>query len=371
MTAPRVFDGALAVAVAVVVGVAIAADLSGERPPDVFAYAFAVGLGGLLLVRRRFPVLVLAATVVGFFAYYAAGYPSIGLAVPVAGALYSAAEAGKIGAAVIASVVLLTLSSAYRVSQGQNLAYLFGYEFGTSVTLIAAVILLGDGVRTRRRLKEQMWLRAESAEMERQQEAKRQVELERMHIARDLHDVIAHTVSVISLHSSVADEALEDDLPAARAALARIREASGDTMRELRASIGLLRGADGESTQPTNGLGRLGQLAEATGLPVTITIQGDEVPLPVVVDTTAYRIVQESLTNVLRHANATRAEVLIRYGDNDITLEITDDGTGSSDKNDGHGLTGMRERAELLGGTVTAGERPGGGFQVKARLPLR
>ncbi|HEY0498377.1 MAG TPA: sensor histidine kinase [Kutzneria sp.] len=371
MTAPRLFDGALAVAVVVVVGVAIAADLDGGRPPDVFAYAFAVGLGALMLVRRSFPVLALAATVVGFFAYYAAGYPSIGLAVPVAAALYSAAEAGRTRAAVIASVVVLTLSSAYRVSQGQNLAYLFGYEFATSVALIAAVILLGDGVRTRRLLREEMRLRAESAEIERQQEAARQVELERMHIARDLHDVIAHTVSVISLHSNVADEALDDDLPAARAALGRIREASGDTMRELRASIGLLRGADGQSTQPTNGLARLDQLAKSTGLPVTITIQGTETPLPAVVDTTAYRIVQESLTNVLRHANATRAEVLIRYGGDHIDVDITDDGTGSADHNsDGHGLVGMRERAALLGGAVSAGERPGGGFQVTARLPL-
>ncbi|EWM17737.1 sensor histidine kinase [Kutzneria sp. 744] len=369
MTAPKVFDGALAAAVVVVVSVAIAADLGGGRPPDVFAYAFAVGLGALMLVRLSFPVLALVATVVGFFAYYAADYPSIGLAVPVAAALYSAAEAGRIMAAVIACVVLLTLSSAYRVSQGQSLAYLFGYEFATSVVLMAAVVLLGDGVRTRRLLREEMRLRAERAEIERQQEATRQVELERMHIARDLHDVIAHTVSVISLHSNVADEALDDDLPAARVALARIREASGDTMRELRASIGLLRGADGVSTLPTSGLSRLDRLAESSGLPVTVHIEGNPTPLPAIVDTTAYRIVQESLTNVLRHANATRAEVLIRYGD-DLAIEITDDGTGRpDDTGDGHGLVGMRERAALLGGTVTTASRPDG-FSVAARLPL-
>jgi signal transduction histidine kinase len=168
------------------------------------------------------------------------------------------------------------------------------------------------------------------AEIERRQEAARQVELERMHIARDLHDVIAHTVSVISLHSNVAGEALDDDLPAARAALARISEASGDAMRELRASIGLLRGADGQGTQPTNGLARLGQLAKSTGLPVAITIQGNE---------------------------------------NRCRPPSTRPRTASS-RSRCHGLIGMRERAALLGGTVAAGEKPGGGFEVKARLPL-
>jgi signal transduction histidine kinase len=296
------------------------------------------------------------------------------LAVPVAAALYSAAEAGRIAAAVIASVVLLAVSTFYRVSQGQNLAYLFGYEFATSVVLMAAVVVLGDGVRTRRRLREELRFRAERAEIERQQEAARQVELERLHIARDLHDVIAHTVAVISVQSAVAGEALDDDLPAARAALARIREASGDTMRELRASVGLLRGADGETTVPTSGLGRLDHLADsirASGLPVTVRVEGAETPLPATVDTTAYRIIQESLTNVLRHAEAEHAEVLVRYGKNELDIEITDNGAGHTDgTSGGHGLAGMRERATLLGGTVIAGGQPNGGFRVAATLPL-
>jgi signal transduction histidine kinase len=373
VSAPKLLDGTLAVAVVVVVSVAITADLDG-RPPDVFAYAFAVGLGALMLVRRPYPVLALTATVVGFFAYYASGYPSIGLAVPVAAALYSAAEAGQVAAAAIASVVLVTVSSVYRVSQGQRIAYLFGYEFATTVVLMVAVIVLGDGVRTRRRLREELRFRAEHAEIERQQEAARQVELERLHIARDLHDVIAHTVAVISVQSAVAGEALDDDLPAARAALERIREASGDTMRELRASVGLLRGTDDETTEPTSGLGRLDRLADsmrASGLQVTITVEGTETSLPATVDTTAYRIIQESLTNVLRHAEAEHAEVVVRYGKDELAIEITDNGVGHTNgTSGGHGLAGMRERATLLGGTVIAGSRPSGGFRVAATLPL-
>lgn len=343
-------------AVCVVVAVAITADLGGVRGPEPAAYLFAVCLGALMLVRRRFPVLALVATAAGLLAYYWVGFPPIGLALPVAAALYSAAEAGRLRIAILTAAALVLISTGFRAAQGENPAYLFGFELASTVAIMVAAIALGDSVRGRRLLR-----------AEREAEARRRVEAERLRIARDLHDVLAHTLAVVSVQSAVASEAVHDDPAATDAALTTIRAATDEAFRELHATLDALR----PDAAPTGSVRDLDALVAATGhsgLPVDVRVEGDPVPLPVVVDTTAYRIVREALTNTLRHAHARRAEVLVSYGPDRLGLTISDDGRGG-EPTPGRGITGMRERATLLGGKVAVGPRPGG-FAVTAELPL-
>ncbi|GAA4203097.1 sensor histidine kinase [Actinocatenispora rupis] len=363
-------DAALGVGVAVVVAVAIAMDLGGERRPDPVAYLFAAGLGALMLVRRRFPVLALVATGTGILGYYAAGYPAVGLALPVAGALYSAAEAGRYLPAALTAVALVAVSTGFRLAQGESAAYLLGFELASTVGLMLAAIALGAAVRATRLLRAEQVRAARRAAAERDAEAARRVAQERLRIARDLHDVLGHTVAVITVQANVADEALDDDPSATRAALATIRSVGDTAVRELRDTLGVLR--DGADRAPTGSLTHLDALADATGLTVSVRTEGEPVPLPTVVDATAYRIVQEALTNALKHGHATHADVLLRYGPDRLHLTVTDRGANPVHEvpDGGTGIAGMRERAALLGGTVTAEPLPDNGFRVTATLPV-
>jgi signal transduction histidine kinase len=370
-------DVALGVTVSVAVAVAIAMDIGGDRSPDFVAYLFAVGLGALMFVRRRFPVPALVATAAGLLAYYAAGYPAIGLALPVAAALYSAAEAGKLAAAAAAATGLVLVSTTFRLREGDDPAYLLGFELASTVGLMVAAIALGAAVRATRLLRAEQRRTARQAAAEREWEARRRVEEERLRIARDLHDVLGHTIAVVSVQADVAAEALDDDPAAARAALAAIRFAGDEAVREVRTTLGLLRNpADVGDRAPTGSLRHLDPLVAATaesGLAVDLRTEGEPVGLPVVVDTTAYRIVQESLTNCLRHARASKAEVRLRYEPDRLDISIADDGRGIAlpeDRHIGRGIDGMRERATLLGGNVVVSSRPGAGFRVDASLPL-
>ncbi|MDH2426572.1 histidine kinase [Sphaerisporangium sp. TRM90804] len=386
-----VVDAGIGAAVTTVTAVAVAADIGGGAPPPPGAYLFALCFGALMAVRRRFPVLVLLATALGLMAYYAARFPPIGLAIPLSGALYSAAEAGRVRWAAGVAGMMITVSSVFRFRDGDDPSFLFGLELTSAVALMVAMIALGDGLRARRLLRAEMRRREERAAAEREQEAARRTEEERMRIARELHDVLAHTVTVISVQASVAAEALPADPPAAGAALEVIRQAGADAMKELRATLGLLRHGEAgrPSLAPVGGLSDLERLARTmggSGLPVTVTVLGEPVALPHVVDSTAYRVVQEALTNTLRHAGATTAEVVLTYGA-DLRITVNDDGRGGAvDRDDGpgggvngtgdaapeagYGLRGMAERVALLGGGVWAGNGSSGGFRVDVVLPL-
>jgi signal transduction histidine kinase len=199
---------------------------------------------------------------------------------------------------------------------------------------------------------------------------------EQARIARELHDVIAHSVSVIVVQASAAEDVFDSRPDQARAALRSIEQAGRDALRELRTLLAGEAPGDPDPTHPQPGLARLDELAEPlrlAGLDVVVRREGDEPKLPAGVDLSAYRIVQEALTNTLRHARATRAEVTVRYGKQAVELEVRDDGRGSPGaelNGAGQGLVGMRERAALLGGTLEAGPLPGGGYRVHAHLPL-
>jgi signal transduction histidine kinase len=214
-------------------------------------------------------------------------------------------------------------------------------------------------------------------------DAQRRVDEERLRIARELHDVVAHTMATITVQAAAATQLLRDRPDEAAESLKAIRAASKDGLRELRAILDVLRTATvgdepADPTQPTPGLSRLDALAagvRAAGLPVTVTVTGDKRDLPAVTDLSAFRIIQEALTNTLRHAGPATAAVTVDYGEQALRLEVTDTGhapAGPAAGTVGHGLRGMRERAAAAGGTIEMGPLPlpASGFRVAAALPL-
>ncbi|MBO0818776.1 MAG: histidine kinase dimerization/phosphoacceptor domain-containing protein, partial [Actinobacteria bacterium] len=214
-------DAWLGLAAAGVTAAALSAGLTGpgKVPLDLAGWMLAPVIGLLLLVRRQLPVAVLLASTAALVAYYAAGYPPVGLALPLAGAFFSAAEAGRIRWAIAVAVVVLAVGYGYRSAIGQDPGFLFGYDLAQTLVVVGGVIAAGDAVRSRRRERAQAAQRAALAAEQREQEARRTIEQERGRLARDVHDVLAHTLAVVSLHSDVAAEALPDDPQAAAESL--------------------------------------------------------------------------------------------------------------------------------------------------------
>jgi signal transduction histidine kinase len=217
--------------------------------------------------------------------------------------------------------------------------------------------------------------RAQLAERERDLAAREAVVEERARIARELHDVIAHNVSMIVLQAGAERRVLPAESDATREVLRTIEQIGRGALTEMRRLVGMLRSDRDDPLAPQPALGDVptlvSQLREA-GLPVELQIEGECRALPVGIELSAYRIVQEALTNALKHAGDARASVLIRYGPETLELEIADDGPGAPAGNDGggHGLVGMRERVTLYGGRFDASQGPAGGFVVRARLPI-
>jgi signal transduction histidine kinase len=218
--------------------------------------------------------------------------------------------------------------------------------------------------------------RAAQAEREREERARRAVSDERARIARELHDVVGHSVSLMTVQASAARRLLRPDQSKEREALAIVEQTGREALAEMRKMVGVLRRpeeAPALAPQPSlEYVDKLVEHARETGLPVELRIEGKPVQLPPGVDLTAYRFVQEGLTNALKHARARHAEVVVRYGDGDIELTVTDDGRGAGGGDGGgHGLVGMRERISVYGGELEAGAQAGGGYRLHARLPVR
>lgn len=368
-------DLLLGIAITLVIALVITADQGGRQKPDIIAYLFACGFGGLMLVRRRWPVVVLVVTMFLLFIYYALGYPAIGLAVPVSAALYSAAELGHLPAAVVVSLLLMMVSTCFRYLEGQSVAFLLGYELISAATMMAAAIALGDSTRARHALRAEQEQTARLIAQEHAYRAEQRVQAERVRMARDLHDVIGHSIAVITLHAAVAQEAIGRNEEEARQALTHIRTTSTETMRELRATVKLLRNPASEpperATTTLTSLAPLVENARASGLQVIVNCTGDLERAPATVATAAYRIIQEALTNVIRHAQATTVTLTIAAERQTLRLQVSDNGVASAAANlQGNGIVGMTERARLLGGALRAQPQPGGGFMVDAVLPL-
>ncbi|MGH3333251.1 MAG: sensor histidine kinase [Nocardioidaceae bacterium] len=375
-TRARLVDIALATVAVVSAFAAMEARLEPEaRASDALAYVLILALGAPMLVRRTKPVLALGATVLVLAVYYGLGYSAVGIAVPLAPALFSVAEGGRWKIGALTGAALLTLTTWWRLYDEAGTGVIVGYDLATNIAVVAAVIAWGDAVRSRREWQRELKHRMAAAEVEREREAREQVAEERLRIARDVHDVVGHTVAVISIQADVAREALDDDVPTSREALDTIRRTSRQALTDLRAAVGLLRDGHGElaSTQPAPGLAQVGDLVAASRtdrMRADLLVEGSPFALPSPVDTTAHRVVQEALTNVIRHAEATAVEVRVRYGDRSLELQISDDGRGVATAGNGFGLHGMRERVHLLGGELTAGNRRRGGFAVRAVLPV-
>jgi signal transduction histidine kinase len=239
--------------------------------------------------------------------------------------------------------------------------------------------VLGDNLQTRRAFVRSLQDRAERAERTRALEAERAVAEERTRIARELHDVVAHSMSVMVVQAGAARRILDRDPARATGALEAIEATGREAMDEMRRLLGVLRddGAAG-SLAPQPSLHQLDELADhfrRAGLPVAVEVRGQPRDLPPGLDLTAYRIVQEALTNALKHAGPASATVTVGYGDDELAVEVRDDGRGAATpapvQGAGQGLIGMRERVEVFDGELRAGPAVGGGYQVRARLPLR
>lgn len=366
---PSVFDALLGLTVTVVVSLFIAADI-GDGTADGWAYLWAVGLGGLMLVRRRYPVFVVVVSAVAVIAYHMVGYPPIGIAVPLAAAVFSAAESGRVLAASLASLSVVVISVAYRLAVGQDPAFVLAYELPGTAVLLGGAIAFGDSVRSRRELR----LRSEEiAGLVRERmtrESEQRLLGERLGIARELHDSVGHALTVVNLNTQLLEEALKDyDDPAVERSLAAIAQTTSATFAELRRTVASLRN-EAESRTPL----RLADLAAATrpaeqsGLEVRTRVRLRSAP-PASVEAAVYRIVQEAITNVVRHADASRVEVVVAENDREVSVMINDNGRDHPDHVEpGAGIAGMAERTELLGGTFSA-RSTDHGFTVRATFP--
>lgn len=365
---------AAAAAAVGVLGVFVELDQS-ARPlavPELGAYLVAVMTAALLCWRDRVPLAVTAGIVALCLGYHLLGYPGLAPATAMFVAPYALTDRGhephRLWApCLIAAVALVPLLPP------QPAAFNPGALLGPPAAMLA-VAALGEASRTRRAAAHQQ---LEAARRTAAEEAHRGLIEQRLQIARELHDVVAHTLTVISVQAAVGAEALEHRPDDTRNALAAVRTAARDATAELHATLAVLRAGDTLDIHPQPGLRDLPELVERarTSMHVELHIDADVRALPPGLELVIYRITQEALTNAIRHARAARVLIGIRRAHEEIALEIADDGQGPTTSQPSphaaHGLTGMRERARVVGGTLTAGPDPVAGFRVEARLPVR
>ena len=384
---PRVADTVIAVAVAVL---GLASGLGGRAQHEhipLAAIPVLTAMGLVLYPRRRFPAAVLAAVAGGVVVLVVLRANLGGSFIAVLVAAYSAGVYGSrrlaIGVATVAvaAVLLLGIPQAFGVGGG----VIHAVPVPTIVAAAGAALfglLVRNQFAARNAQLAVMAERAEWATVQREQEARRATLAERLRIARELHDIVAHHVSVIVIQAQGAQRVTAREPDRARQAMADVERTARTALEEMRRMLGLLRSPDDAedtaSLDVAHGVADIAALAErmtGAGVAVTVRTTGEPFGVPEDVGLTVYRIAQEALTNVLKHAGPARAEVHLHYGEQ-LEITVTDDGrgaaavlTGTAPPGAGRGTTGMRERVAVLGGTFTAGPQPGGGFRVHAVIP--
>ncbi|PZF84598.1 sensor histidine kinase [Jiangella anatolica] len=387
---PWLLDASLTVVLTVtgVVALFVYTDPSGIEYADADALGVALVLVITvpLIVRRRLPVAVGLWTAVATLPFLAVDYAVPTAALVLLIAVYSAANYASLSASVLVLAVQVTSSVAYTlVSADRHGEQTMDTGAGVIISglLILGVWGIGRAVRSRRLYTAELEDRARRLERANDVEVRAAIAEERSRIARELHDVVAHHVSVMTVQAAGARRALHRDVDRTADALEAIEEIGRSALAEMRRVVGVLRTPDGDdrgaqpaTLAPQPGLGDLDTLAEQmrdAGLPVDVTIDGEPGPVPVGVDLAAFRVIQEALTNTIKHAGPSTAAVHVRYLPSEVHVEICDDGHGVAaaleGRRPGHGLLGMRERVALYGGTLAAGPRRGGGYEVRAKIP--
>ncbi|WP_436527345.1 sensor histidine kinase [Actinoplanes sp. HUAS TT8] len=339
-------------AAATLLGVPAGLAMTGGNAQTVMTVSLAVFLAGLVFAARRWPRSVLILSVLTIAAWRPAHLIEAGWVWPATAALILTVLAGHVRTAVITGAAAMTWGLLWDYGATQRSSdWVFAHWCGEALwvgAVLAAAITWRNNAR---------WQELELG--------RRRAE-ERVEIARDLHDVVSHTLAVVGVHLNVALDAFDDDPEEARASLRLAQQVRGQAMTDLKSLVGVLR--EGEVPSLAS-LERLADQVRAAGLPVTVNEFGDPVEVPAPVATAVYRVVQEALTNAVRHAGATQVTVTLRYAPDEVLVDVRDDGPGSEAVPDGHGIAGMRERVAALGGALTAGpdER---GFVVRASLPL-
>ncbi len=375
---PRVVDVVVATVVAIPTTMDAWFNVPGTRQADGATYLLVVVSIVALLFRRTWPEGVAVVCGLALTAWYLLGHHGEALNLPTIVALYTVAVQGDRRRSLIVGAIAVAWSASVTllVEEAANAPIL---EMAWPVV----ALLFGENVRNRRELLDEYARRAELAELDRERESRRKVEEERLRIAREFHDVVAHTVTAMNVQTGVAIDAFDARPDVARRALQQVRTSGREALQELRATVAVLRDDSAKgSTQPAPHTGQLDELVELTqsaGLNVSLELDTEGRNLPSVVELAAYRIVQEALTNVIRHAGARNAAVSVACEDDSLVVEVVDDGVTTNGRapderdespKEGYGLTGMAERAAAIGGRVEHGPAPGGGFRVLAVLPL-
>ncbi|HEX8008938.1 MAG TPA: sensor histidine kinase [Trebonia sp.] len=370
----------VAVVIAIVeVNVAVGGG-SGAAPLNAEAYILGAVIALPLLLHRRWPLPVLWVSFLVMILYYTLDRRNISPAPVMSVPVYDAAVAGYLAWAIgLPALIMTTGLIAVGVFSNEGTVVVLA-DFLPSFAIFILAVALGEVVRSRRALTAETGRRLALAEEERRSEAARLLAEERLRIARELHDTVAHSMATITVQAGSALHVLSGaENEQVRDALAAIRETSKSALGEMRAVLGQLRSVSGGSGGAAGndlGLGRFSELraaVTAAGSPVTVTIEGEQGPLPAAVDHAAYRILQESLTNVLRHATGgTPARVCLRYEPETVTITVANDRGATAPTltpGTGNGIRGMCERAAAAGGMLQAGPHPDGSFLVTATLP--
>ena len=350
------------------------------------AVAAAAAGFGALVARRRWPLAVLVVTITAGELFFMLSGARDGVLLAPLVALYTVADSpGRRSRSLAFGGVAVVALAAFHMLMRHSGA--MGPENLALIALGALAVAAGDAARSRKAYIAEVEERARRAERDRDAEARRQVTEERVRIARDLHDVVGHQLALINVQAGVADQLLTSRPDQAREALAHVRKATRAALGDLTATVGLLR-QPGDPAVPVEPVASMAGLEElvgsfrSTGLRILYAVDGMVCPLPPATDLTAYRVIQESLTNVRKHAGTAATTIRVSYQPRALCLEVENDGcrdtagvrggnaSGTGGPAAGHGITGMRERVTAAGGHLEAGPQPGGGFRVSAVLPL-